>query len=130
MNLTTIPTNIAQHVMHFLDWKDLLSLKLVSKQVSKNFSDSTKFWPRECLRTYFSFDLEFTHELYEHEEYRKTIQQKINALSNKIWRNHFKTTKKIKHDMRKLLRKGLSCEEAKNFTECFYQKLKGKQLIT
>lgn len=125
MDLRSLPYGMMQQVVKFLDWKDFLNLKLVSKDLSETLIHDQKFWPRECLRTFFSFDLEMLDFLYDDEVHKRRIKKSADSLPDTNWKKHLRTGNRIKYEMKHLLANSCAPEEAKNFVTYFFSVLRG-----
>lgn len=52
-----LPSNLCLGILAYLEWNDLVTLKLVCRKSNKLASDQ-RIWARECLRCYITLDLE------------------------------------------------------------------------
>lgn len=58
MPFDLLPNQALKCMLEFLDLKDYLNLKLVCKQFVHAVTYYESFWARECMKSFFSFDLE------------------------------------------------------------------------
>lgn len=98
------------------------------KRFSEIFYDHPKFWTRECLGQYFSFDLEIYSKIYQNDDYKEYIQNKMNSLPNKIWRQHFEQGEKQKSLFSSVLSQIGPKEQTDSFVIYFFQTLKEPSL--
>jgi len=109
------------YVMEFLSFGDYLSLIFVNKKFHQIINDHSKYWTRECLRKYFSTDLDSFNEFYESDEYKANLKLKMDSFHKKVWRKYLEEGQKIKITMRTLLRQYTTEEKAEEFVKYFYE---------
>lgn len=129
MNIQKLPNSVAQHVISYLDWKDLLSLKLVSKQFSQIFNEDKRFWARECIRVYLSFELEAVDDTYTKKLYKSSIQQVYANFSGQSWKYHFISGRGLSQELETLLSQATSSDKARLFTAYVFKRLKGEKFF-
>lgn len=123
-----LPSKILSYLFEFLDQKDFLPVAISCKRFSEIFYDHPKFWTRECLGQYFSFDLEIYSKIYQNDDYKEYIQNKMNSLPNKIWRQHFEQGEKQKSQFSSVLSQIGPKEQTDSFVIYFFQTLKEPSL--
>ena len=62
--LGALTINLWTYIFEFLDQKDCFGVEIVCKRFSQILRENDRFWTRECLNKYFSFDLELYRYCY------------------------------------------------------------------
>ena len=59
MPLESLTDQLLMHIFEFLEWQAYTNLRQVCRKLEAVISHHETFWARECLRTYFSTDLDY-----------------------------------------------------------------------
>jgi len=94
------------------------------KRFSNIVNEHNKFWIRECLRPYLSYDLEEYCDLYDNEDYKSYIKNKLNQFQKRPWKKLLEEGIKLKIVFSTILKQIVPAEDAEVFNNYFYETLK------
>mmetsp|Transcript_33013 Transcript_33013/g.29912 ORF Transcript_33013/g.29912 Transcript_33013/m.29912 type:complete len:104 (-) Transcript_33013:5183-5494(-) len=99
-----IPSSLLMYTFEFLTMRDINSVIKSCKRFSQIVNDHNEFWARECLRQYLSFELDPYCELYDDEEYKSYIWNKIFNIKKKHWRKVLEEGARCRNNLTSILK--------------------------
>jgi hypothetical protein len=96
----------------------------VKKKFYQVITEDKKYWSRECLRKFFSFDCEAFSEFYEDEIYQKQIKDRVEEFRSPDWRYILQCGLANQANFLNVLNRFTKEEEAKQLHQYFYDTLR------
>jgi len=126
--LGALTINLWTYIFEFLDQKDCFGVEIVCKRFSQILRENDRFWTRECLNKYFSFDLELYSEIYQSEDYRANLKNKISCAARKRWRSVLREGVELEKHFFSVISQISTKEETEDFMRDFIQTLREPNL--
>jgi len=123
-----LPSHLLMYLFEFLAYEDYKCLVFTCKRYSQAVLKHNKLWARECLKKYLSFDLELYSNIYDSEDYKSYILQKLLYLKENSWRQILEEGEMCRRSMNVVLAQLAGKEDAESFMEYFDETLKQPNL--
>jgi len=126
--LGALTINLWTYIFEFLEQKDCFGVEIVCKRFCQILRENDKFWSRECLNKYISFDLELYSEIYQSEDYKTNLKNGLSWAAKKQWRSLLREGVQLEKQFFSLIKQISTKEETEAFMRDFFQTLKEPNL--